>query len=201
MQHFFSWLGGIVVMLGLCTYALSLWQGKTTAEKSSWIIWLFLDAIALTGMYTAHALNGQMVGTVIGEIIVVVCGFTRLKPGWNTIDKMCLASACLAVICWALTKNPVVGIAISILTLFIGAIPTFIATWHDPTHEHKLSWVLFWISCIFTILSLSWPYTIAEAIQPYMFFLIETIMMALLFLLPFLRLRLSPKPVANNTPN
>jgi len=63
---------------------------------------------------------------------------------------------------------------------FIGSFPTFISAWKDPRKENKLAWTIFWLSCICAMIAIP-RITFADAAQPTTFFLIESVMMYILY--------------------
>ena len=70
--------------------------------------------------------------------------------------------------------------------MFIGSIPTFVSAWHDPSRESKVAWTIFWVSCVFAVMAIP-KLTLQDAMQPVTFFLIESIMMYILYIRPKLK--------------
>jgi len=186
IQKVFSIIAGVLFALGFLPYALSILAGKTKPAKASWIIWASLDTITFAGMWTKHALNGQIVGAVIGVWITVALALKYGVPGWTKLDKLCLAGAVLGIALWAIFNSPVTGLTISVSVVFLGSIPTFVSAWHDPSRESKVAWTIFWISCVFAVMAIP-KLTLQDAMQPITFFLIESIMMYILYIRPKLK--------------
>lgn len=182
LSHLAFWF----VLAGLIRYAWTVKRDKTDSTLASWIIWFALDMVTLGGMFKADTVNGQIIGTVIGEVFVVHAAYHHAKRAWALVDKVCLGLGCigLTIVCCG---DPATGIAATLIGVFIGAIPTFVSALKDPTREDKLAWILFWISCVYELRATPWPWTIAAAAQPITFTVIETIMLYLLFLHPRLR--------------
>ena len=186
IQKVFSVIAGILFTFGFLPYILSTLAGKTKPTKASWIIWASLDTITFAGMWAKHALNGQIVGAVIGAWITVALALKRGVPGWTKLDKLCLAGAVLGIVLWAIFNSPVTGLTISVSVVFLGSIPTFVSAWHDPSRESKIAWTTFWVSCIFAVVAIP-KLTLQNAMQPITFFLIESIMMYILYIRPKLK--------------
>jgi len=161
-------------------------KSETKPVKASWIIWASLDTITLAGMTAKHSLNGQIVGAVAGAWIVVVLAMKYGIPGWTKLDKFCLGGALLGIALWAIFNSPVMGLVTSVSVVFLGSFPTFVSAWHDPCRENKVAWTIFWASCVFAVMAIP-KLTLQDAMQPITFFLIESIMMYILYIRPKLK--------------
>lgn len=183
VKDILSILGGIFAIAGFVPYIRAIMLKQTKPAKASWVIWATLDTITFFGMYAKHSLNGQMIGIMAGVWIVVVAALKYGESGWTILDKSCLFGALVGIILWVAFDSPVLGIMISLGIIFLGSIPTFVSAWKDPSRENKLGWVIYWFSCVFTLAALP-AWTLADAAQPIIFFLIETVMIYILFVRP-----------------
>ncbi len=188
MENIFSVLAGVIFILAYVPYISAIIKGKTKPAKASWLIWGTVDLIILGGMYSKDALNGHIIGATFGAWIIFFLAVKRGTPGWSFLDKFILGMAGAGIVLWYLYGEPLFGVLIGLGLAFIGAIPTFVSTWKDYTKENKAAWVIFWISCIFAILAIP-QWTFEDASQPLVFFLVESIMMYLLFINPILKRR------------
>jgi hypothetical protein len=153
--------------------------------KASWIIWMSLDLITFTGMAMRSAVNGLIVGAVIGATIVTALAFKYGASGWTRLDRACLSGAVLAIGLWWMFDSPEAGILTSACAILVGSLPTWASAWKNPHGENKLAWTLFWVSCVFGIVAIP-QWTIADAAQPMTFFIVESVMMLILFIRPLL---------------
>lgn len=187
-----SVLSGIIFTIAFIPYIRAIWgtrhlppgtPGKAEPSKTSWIIWVSLDTIALAGMYVEHAQNYQILSAVILGWVVV---FLALKYGtseWTKFDVMNLVGAAAGVILWWIFRRATIAIVISMAVVFTGSFTTFEKAWKHPEKEDKLAWTLFWLSCL-QMMAAVHEWTLAHATQPVTYFVIESIMMYLLFLKP-----------------
>lgn len=180
MQPFLQWIAGLLVITAFVPYGLAIHRKQTVPMKASWLIWLVLDSVTFAGMYAADAVNGQILGAVVGGWIIVFLAFKHGEAGWTKLDKFCLAGAALGIALWQIFDNPLLGITTSLSVLFLGAIPTFVSAWKDPRRENKAGWVIFWLSCVFTTAAIP-EWTFADVAQPIVFLLINSTMMFILF--------------------
>lgn len=202
MSKVLSAIAGIVFLFGYIPYIRAIWKtrmqplgtrGKAEPAKASWVIWTTLDSINCAAMYAANVLNGQIIGAIMGAMIVVVLALRFGKPGWSALDRLCLAGAAIGIGLWQAFQNPVLGIVTSNLVVAIGSVPTFVSAWHDPSREDKAAWTLYWISCLFAVAAIP-HWTLADATQPLTFLAVETTMMFILFVRPRLIKTASPRP-------
>ena len=149
--------------------------------KATWIIWASLDTLTLTGMFLKHTVNGQIIGAVTGAWIVAALALKYGESGWTKTDKLCLKIGVVSLI--AMVLFPVVGILTSLTAVFVGSFPTFQSAWKDPSQEDKLAWTIFWTSCLCSVAAIP-QWTWGDAAQPLTFFLIETIMVYILYIKP-----------------
>ncbi len=187
-----SLLSGILFVIGFVPYTYAVLRdrnmpsgtlGKTEPSKATWIIWISLDMITLAGMVAKHTVNFQIIGCVTGGTLVMLLSIRYGIPGWTKLDKLCLSGAVLGLALWAISRNPMVGMATSLSVTFLGSIPTFVSTWEDYHRESKVGWTIFFISCCLAVIAVP-KFDMATAAQPLTFFTIETIMMLILFVKP-----------------
>ena len=185
-QNIVSVLAGVLFVVGFVPYIRAIFTGTTKPAKASWIIWASLDTITIAGMCAKHSLNGQIIGAVAGAWIVVALSVKYGTKGWTWLDEFCLIGAVLGVVLWKAFSNPTLGIVTSNSIVFLGSIPTFVSAFKDPTKEDKLGWTIFWLSCICAVVAIP-KFTFDDAFQPIVFLSIETIMMFLLYIRPYLK--------------
>ncbi len=192
MKDILSTIAGILFFLGFVPYIIAILKGYTKPAKASWVIWASLDTITLAGMYATGTINGQIIGAVAGVWVIVALAIKYGVPGWSTLDKCCLVGAVLGIVLWKLFSNPTLGIVTSQCVVFLGAIPTFVSTWKDPTQEDKVAWTIYWLSCVFAYVAIP-RWTLEDAAQPITFLTIESIMMVLIWIYPIWK-----KPITNS---
>lgn len=182
MKNILSVFAGVLFIVGFIPYIRAILKRESKPSKASWIIWASLDTIILAGMIAEHSVNGQIIGAVIGAWTVAFLAMKYGTPGWTKLDKFCLSSMILGIMFWKIFSNPVLGIVISSSVIFIGAVPTFISTWHDSNRENRTAWTIAWLSCVMTVIAIPFPLTLANTLQPATFFVVESVMMYLLYI-------------------
>jgi hypothetical protein len=180
LKNVLSLIAGILFVVGFIPYIRAILRKETQPAKASWIIWAMLDTITFAGMLAKHTVNGQIVGAILGVWAVVVLALKYGTPGWTRLDKFCLGGAVLGIVLWKIFCNPVFGIVTSAGVGFLGSIPAFTSAWNDPSREDRTAWTIFWISCVCAVVAIP-ELTFADATQPIIFFLIESVMMFILY--------------------
>ena len=179
IKSVFSMLSGGVFLLGFFPYIWAVVHGKASPSKSSWIIWATLNTVMLAGMYASDTTNGQILAAAVGAWIVVFLALKRGTSVWSMLDKACLLGAVLGIVLWVTFASPVLAILSSAGVVFLGSIPTFKSAWEDPSRESLAAWSCYWISCIISLMEVS-QWTLANATQPVVFFVMDSIVMFLL---------------------
>lgn len=181
MKNIFSVLAGVIWVIAFVPYVASIFKGKTKPMKASWLIWLTIDYITFAGMIAKHSLNGQMIGVVSGGTVVLVLALIYGDRGWSNLDRLCLGGAVFGVILWGIFRDPNFGIAVALTVGIIGSFPTYVSAWRDPSRENRAGWTLFFISCVFAIMAIP-KITFQDVAQPIAFFVIEAIMIYILYI-------------------
>lgn len=174
-----DWISGVVIIVAFIPYIVEIIQRKTIPSKSTWIIWAILDTITLESMWSENSHNMQIVGAVIGVWIVVALSCVYGRAGWKRIDKICLACAAIGI-ALRLSLGGEYAVFASCFAIFIGSYPTFEKTWDAPEEESKLAWILYFVSCLFGLYAVK-EWTWIKGTQPITYFVIESVMILLIF--------------------
>jgi len=192
MKPVLSTIAGLLFLAGFLPYYRAIFRGETKPTKASWLIWATLDTITLVAMYDKGTVNGLIIGAVAGAWTTTALAFKYGVPGWTRLDKVCLAAAGLSIVLWFLTEEAIVAIVISQIATFTGSIPTFASAWKHPSREDRIAWMLYFLSCVVALFAIP-AWTLEDAAQPINFFVIEAVMIHLVWIRPLYRR--FPKPV------
>jgi len=140
-------LGGVTIFLslvGYIPYLRDVFKGKTKPHAFSWIVWTLVTFIVGIAQLAAGAGWGTIHNLVTGFIGLVII-FYALKNKDKDItrtDAALFAMALLSIPLWVLTKDPVYSIILITFIDILAFAPTVRKTWHDPTSETLISYVL-----------------------------------------------------------
>lgn len=203
MKDFLSIAAGVVFCLGFVPYiwgilkpkvgwrrlnALISWLDSRSPTpvkpvRVTWFIWTVLDVLLLVGMHSAGATNGQIIAAVFCGLMVFVLSLKYGKHGWGWVDIGCLVGAIIGIALWQVYQDVFWGIVIFLVIGSFGAVPTFWSAWKDPSREDRLAWMIWWVSCVLTIVAIP-QWTLADAGQPLLFFVVESVMVLILLIRP-----------------
>jgi hypothetical protein len=176
-----SAVAGALFLLAFIPYIRAILRGDTVPAKATWIIWAAIDTITLIGMAMSHALNGQIIGAVLGVWIVAILAIRKGSSGWTRLDMGCIAGAAVGLC--LMFVSPTYGMVTSLSVLLIGSIPTFVHGYLDPAKENRTAWMLYFLSCLFALGGIS-QWDVQHAAQPLVFFVTETVMVYMTWVRP-----------------
>lgn len=180
-----NYLSGILFFAAFAPYALSTINSKTAPSPVSWAIWASVDTLALLAMRHEKAVRGQLTGAVTGAWAITVLALFFGRPSMGSIEWVSVAGATFGVVLWKKTGNAVLAIVCSQVAVFAGAFPTFASAYENPLKEDSLSWFIWWVSCLCALFAIK-KWDLANALQPLTFTTIETIMVFLVLIRPYL---------------
>ena len=174
--HMVLGTGASILLLALIVpYIRSITTSTTRPSAVSWFGWALLFAIA-TVAQASKGIDWSLAVPLISTISTTIIAFTALHLGravWTRADGICILLATLAIILWAITKEPLTAIILSIIADLSVTAPTIIKTYQDPSSEPATLWVLYVIGVTlelvatqqFTVYNLLFPiYTVLGSI-------------------------------------
>jgi hypothetical protein len=175
---------GVLFVAAFLPYIWAILDHQTTPSPVSWAIWASVDTLALLAMKKEKALNGTIIGAVIGAWVITVLALLFGKPTMGSIEWVSVAGAALGIFLWKMPGgNPILAIVCSQAATFIAALPTFVAAYHHP--EDPIAWSIWLASCICALFAIR-RWNLANALQPITFTVIEAIMVILVVIRPHL---------------
>ncbi|MDP2709510.1 MAG: hypothetical protein Q8O93_05750 [bacterium] len=139
MLQYLVILGAAVNLGGSFFYIKNTLFGETKPNRVSWLMWsiapMIATAAALAQGVTWAVLPVFMSGFV--PLIIFIASFINKKAYWKlgAFDYACGLLSALALILWAITKEPNVAIVFAIMSDGLAAVPTLIKSWKHPESE------------------------------------------------------------------
>ncbi len=159
----FIYLALIFNIIGNFSYLKAVIQGKAKPHKISWFIWALAPLVAFAAQISQGVgISSLMTFAVgFGPLLVFLASFTNRKAQWkiNKFDYFCLALSVLAILLWALTKDALLALILSIIADAVACIPTLIKSWYFPETEDYIAYLCAGISAFITILTIqTWDF-------------------------------------------
>ncbi len=139
MLQYIVLVGAAAQFVGIFIYIKGTIQGKIKPNKVTWLMWSIAPLIA-----TAAALSTGVRWAAVpvfmsgfGPLLVFIFSFVNPKSYWKLekFDYFCGAFSILALVLWAVTKEPVIAIIFAIASDASAALPIIIKSWKHPDSE------------------------------------------------------------------
>lgn len=159
MQATAGVIAGIVALLALVPYAVSIVRGKTKPNRASWFIWTFVG-LMIVGSY--HASGATHTMWVAGAYVAVPLTVALLSirygtSGAHSFDWLCLGLSLASIVPWWFFRSAPTALYINIFVDCLGALPTVRKALLDPQSEDRLAWLIaFLANCINLLAIHSW---------------------------------------------
>ena len=137
-------LGAVVNFIGAFSYIKDTLYGNTKPNRVTWLMW---SVTAFIG--TVAALSNGVRWAVLPvfmsgftPFLVFLASFVNKKPYWKLekFDYFCGVFSMLALILWAITKQPIIAIIFAILSDFFAAVPTLVKSIKHPETESSIAY-------------------------------------------------------------
>jgi hypothetical protein len=178
-------VSGVLFFIAFLPYIWAIVNGQTVPSPVSWAIWASVDTLALIAMKKEKATSGQLTGAVAGAWIITILALVFGKPTMGSVEWVSIAGAVTGIILWQRTGNAVLAIVCAQASVFIGAIPTFVGAYTNPSQEDPIAWSIWFVSCICALSAIK-KWNLANTLQPLTFTTIETVMVILVVIRPHL---------------
>ena len=176
----------LAAMVSLSAYAIgavSIIKGKFRPQRMTRFL-LLLISLLFVGTLLAQGDTNAIwlaLAAFMGTLSIFILSIKRGIGGSSKLDIMIFLMVIVSLVVWYTTKNPVLGLIMSIVTDFIAFSPTLIKAWVLPETEEWRFYVMDVISSFLIILSLS-TITLGNAIFPIYIFLINLLVTSVILI-------------------
>lgn len=170
MSEYKIFLGYLTIILGFIGYApyfRNIFSGETKPHAFSWLIWGVLEAIACAVQVASHA-GAAALATASTSIICFSVFLVALYKGNRTFDRrdwITLLMACVAILLWRMTHNPINALILVIIADALGFVPTFRKSFHTPYEETVFTYCITTLKYGISLFALS-SFTMASWLFP-----------------------------------
>jgi len=148
---------GILSLTSCLPYVIDIAKNKTHPNLVTWITWATVVGISTAAAISDHAYHTAILsGSIfLTDLVIILMSIKRGVKKYTRFDFVCQALAVIGLIIWRLTGNPSTAVAMSLLVIMIGALPTWRHAFNLPNEETWQGFVMGAIAGALTILSLS----------------------------------------------
>lgn len=158
LPEYFIYIAASIRILAGLLYIKSILKGKTRPSAVSWLIWSVSPFIAFFAATFSEGFKlASLVTLALGIsplLVFITASVTKNHLFKLTLpDLICGILATISLICWLITKNPILTISFAILADFISTIPTLKKSYYYPDTEHAPTYLLAILAMSITLLA------------------------------------------------
>lgn len=181
MREFLNNAAGFLMVLAFIRYTMRVLKGQTKPTRISWILWLSLDTLAAAGMYFKGSLNGQMMGCMVGWLVLVAVIWKGENARLTKLDLFCLIGGITGITLWLTFDDPLLAVIIAMSVVFLASFPTFASVWRTPDAEDGPAWIIFVLSSLCAVGGMpKWSWE--DSLQPITFLVIQGIVSLMVYI-------------------
>ncbi len=147
----------VAVVGGFLPYFRDIFSRKTKPHAYTWLIWAITQGTAVAGLWYGGGGWGALTLTM-GTVLVFFVFLLSLKLGTRNVTKVdttILIAALLAIVVWWQLRNPLLAVIMVSVIDVIGYFPSLRKTFAEPWTETPVSWLMFALTNILSMLALS----------------------------------------------
>ena len=143
-------------MIGVIPYDRDILRHKTKPHRGSFLIWSVLGSIAFFTQLAKGATWSLFLpaADTVATLSIFILSLWYGIGGLNKRDVTGLALAAGGLVLWAITKQPLTALALTVGVDAVGTVLTLIKTWEDPDGETFSSWLLAALGGLFALLAI-----------------------------------------------
>lgn len=161
-------IASIIGFIGFIPYFYQTWKGVVRPHIFSWYLWALFNGIAGIAQWFDGGGAGSWVnlsGAVITFAIAVLATVKDGKKDLAKSDWYALFGAILAIVIWAITKNPLWSIILLTIIDMVAFYPTFRKGWFKPYEDMATIFLLSVLKHAIGIMALQ-NYTVITTLFP-----------------------------------
>jgi hypothetical protein len=145
MSHVIVLLGVAVSFFGGLVYMRDTLSGTTKPNRVTFLIWAIAPLTAAAASFSSGVTWAVLPVFISGFIplLILIASFTNKHAYWKLgfFDYVCGIFALLALLLWAITKDPDIAIVFAILSDAFAVLPTLRKAWKYPETETAIAYI------------------------------------------------------------
>lgn len=153
MLQLFGLLSGILPILSVIPYDRDILKHKTKPHRGSFLIWSVLGGIAFFTQRAQSATWSLFLpgADTVATLSIFILSIRYGVGGLSKRDITGLLLAALGLVLWAVTRQPLTALIITVGVDAVGTVLTLVKTWEDPDSETFSSWLLAALGGLFAV--------------------------------------------------
>jgi len=174
------------IIFGFSTFVIAIYsiaKGNFRPQRMTRFL-LLLNSLLFVGTLFAQGDRNAIylaIITFLGSLAIFILSIKKGIGGKTKLDITILFMAIFSLIVWYTTKNPILGLVMSIVTDIISIYPTIIKSWILPETEEWRCYLSETLASSCSILSLS-VFTFGKLVYPLYIFLINVSIVSIIIL-------------------
>lgn len=150
-------LSSILTIAAAIPYIIDVVSKKTKPRIVSWLIWSTLLGISCAAAFVEQQYTTAilLLLTFLSTLAVALLGWKHGDKKIERLDAVCLAGAIVGIILWWVFNSPSLAVIASIAIDLTGGIPTLVHAWKKPGEETWVTFVLYFLGAVCTLLTVS----------------------------------------------
>lgn len=159
MKDWHIWVGiisGILQVVSIVPYVLSILRGTTRPNIVSYIIWTLVQCINIVSIITAGASWSiiQLVAVTFNTVLIIfLCLRGYGYKEYTRLDWFCLGIALVAAGILIFSSRPLLALSCGIFIEITATVPTLVKTYRHPETELALAWSMMFVASILSFIS------------------------------------------------
>jgi len=165
----FIYLAVLLAAIGGWSYVRSTWRGVTSPNRVTWSLWGLEGVLGFGVELQQHIGLASLMTLMLGLVpcAVVIASFKNPHSVWRLgpFDAVCGAVSLAGLAFWAIVHEPTVALISFVAADQVAGLPTVRKSWLAPSTESPRVFILGFLNCTITILTLK-TITTAGALFP-----------------------------------
>jgi uncharacterized membrane protein YhfC len=156
-----------IALISYIPYFRDIIARRTRPHAFTWLIWGTLTAIAFVGQLVGHAGPGAWVTAFTALVCLVIAGIAVFDGERDImrLDWIAFAGAGIALICWFLTRGPLLSVILITVIDNLGFVPTLRKSYERPYEETMSTYAMSGLKWILGLIALE-RFTVTTALFP-----------------------------------
>ncbi len=134
MESTLAWAGGLLAFLLYVPLIRGIMRGEVKQSVAAWMLWVFLDAIAMVSTIIERGNFLLLVFYVIGGSFVIASLLYKKLFKWTWFEWLILALVIICLVVWKMSGSRTAIVA-STLAVFIAGVPQIVESWRKPDKQ------------------------------------------------------------------